>query len=486
MFKSALIPRSIDKEEYKEVLPDLRQEFLDLQLQLVERKDVPVIIVIEGVDGSGKAELVNKIYEWGDPHYLRTNAFSFESTSEDYYPPMWRFWTALPPKGKIGFFLGSWYYKPLMQRLNGEISDSEYERKLRAINRFEDLLIQDGAIILKFWLGLATDNGKKGKKDARERLSFKQYHLLSKKEQKRFQPVTETMARITSTSSAPWTVVPSSDRRFRDITVGRAICSAMKRRLSPKFEKSGTAPAIITPLDNVTLVDNLDLSKTLEKNDYEKQLKHYQLELSKLSNSKKLSKTGLVLVFEGTDAAGKGSSIRRVVYALDPRSVDAHAIAAPTDEEKAQPYLWRFWRRIPKRGQVGIFDRSWYGRVLVERVEKFCSDADWMRAYDEINDFEYELTEAGLTIVKFYLAISKEEQLARFKAREKTPFKQYKLTDEDWRNRKKWKQYSVAVNDMIDRTSTGYAPWTLVEANCKKHARIKVIKTIVDRLESTK
>lgn len=472
------------KEEYKSALPELRQEFLNLQLQLVESRNAPVIIVIEGVDGSGKAELVNKIYEWGDPHYLRTNAYNFESTSEDYYPPMWRYWTALPAKGKIGFFLGSWYYKPMMQKIKGEINDSEFEKKLRAINRFEDLLVQDGAIIIKLWLSLVSDNGKKSNKDELPRLSFKQWHKLSKKEEKNFQPTIETLARITSTGSAPWTVVPSSEKRYRDITVGKAICSAMKRRLSPDFDKAGSAPAIITPLDNVTMVGNLDSSKSIEKEEYEDLVKKYQRDLTRLSTSKKLSKSGLVLVFEGTDAAGKGSSIRRVVHALDPRIVDAHAIAAPTDEEKAQPYLWRFWRRIPKRGNVGIFDRSWYGRVLVERVEKFCSDAEWMRAYDEINDFEYELTESGLTIVKFYLAISKEEQLIRFKARENTPFKQYKLTDEDWRNRKKWKPYSIAVNDMIDRTSTRYAPWTLVEANDKKFARVKVLKTIVERLEN--
>ena len=483
MFKSALIPRTLDKGDYKTTIPALREEFLNLQLKLVDLKEFPVIVVIEGVDGSGKAELVNRFYEWGDPHYLRTNAFDFHSTSESFYPPMWRYWTVLPPKGKIAFFLGSWYYKPLMQRLTGEDSASEYEKKLRAINRFEEQMVNEGALIIKIWLSLPSKNGKmKDKKDI-PRLSFKQFANLSKKEGKRFVPAVETMARITSTGVAPWVVIPSNDHRYRDVAVGKILCQAISKRLSSGGAGEELAPTIVTPLDGKTVIDNLDLGKTLEKDEYNDKLREYQLALSSYVTGKKIGDRGLVLVFEGVDAAGKGSAIRRVVRALDPRNVDAHAIAAPTDEEKAQPYLWRFWRRLPKRGHVGIFDRSWYGRVLVERVEGFCSEAEWMRAYDEINDFELELSESGLIIVKFWLAISKQEQLARFKAREKTSFKQFKLTDEDWRNRKKWNKYSLAVNDMVDRTSTSYAPWTLVEANCKKHARVKVLETIVNRIE---
>lgn len=487
MFKSALIPRHLDKEEYKAQLPELRNEFLNLQFDLLDRKEFPLILVVEGVDGSGKADLVNRIYEWGDPHYLKTNAYAFESTSENFFPPMWRFWTALPPKGRIGIFLGSWYYKPLAQRLDGEISSTDYESRLRAINRFEELLVHEGATILKLWLSLPASNGKNsknGKKEEIPKLSFKQWHRLSKKGEKKFVPAIEKMARITSTGHAPWTVIPSNDPRYRDIAVGKTICSALKNRLDEKGKSKIIVPSIITPLDGQSVLDQLDLSKTLDKKTYEKELIKYQIELSKITESKAFrNNKGLVLVFEGTDAAGKGSAIRRVVTALDPRYADAHAIAAPTDEEKAQPYLWRFWRRIPKRGHVGIFDRSWYGRVLVERVEKFCTEADWMRAYDEISDFEYELSESGLIIVKFWLSISQDEQLARFKAREKTSFKRYKLTDEDWRNRKKWKNYAVAVNDMVDRTSTSFAPWTLVAANCKKYARVKVLKTIVERIK---
>jgi len=190
-----------------------------------------------------------------------------------------------------------------------------------------------------------------------------------------------------------------------------------------------------------------------------------------------------VLLFEGNDAAGKGGSIRRITQALDARTYRIIPVAAPTEEERAQPYLWRFWRHLPRKGRVAIFDRSWYGRVLVERVEGFCTHADWMRAYGEINDFEEQLVRNRTVVIKFWLAISQEEQLKRFKEREKIGFKRFKITEEDWRNREKWPLYEQAVCDMIDRTSTEIAPWTLVEANNKWYARLKVLKTVCTRIE---
>ena len=195
-------------------------------------------------------------------------------------------------------------------------------------------------------------------------------------------------------------------------------------------------------------------------------------------------KLSLLTVFEGIDAAGKGGSIRRITGALDARFYEVIATAAPTEEERAQPYLWRFWRHMPRLGRLAIFDRSWYGRVLVERVEGFCSQSDWMRAYSEINDFEEQLIRNRTVLVKFWLSISKEEQLKRFKEREAIGFKRFKLTADDWRNREKWDQYENAVCDMIDRTGTEIAPWTLVEANDKNYARIKVLKTLCNRLEA--
>jgi polyphosphate:AMP phosphotransferase len=294
------------------------------------------------------------------------------------------------------------------------------------------------------------------------------------------------MMRVTGTDRAPWIPVNAANKYYRGLTVGKTILNAMRARLDqpqPAEASPVTAPLAVPDVDQKTVLSELDLSLKLEKEDYKKQLSQYQDRLNELVWSKKFRKRSLVLVFEGNDAAGKGGSIRRVIEFLDPRRYRVNQFAAPTDEEKAQPYLWRFWRRLPGRGHIAIFDRSWYGRVLVERVEGFCSEADWRRAYSEINDFENEMAEAGSVVAKFWLAIDKDEQEARFKAREETGYKRYKITDEDWRNREKWDEYAVAVCDMIDLTSTSVAPWTLVEANDKYYARVKVLKTICEQIE---
>ena len=227
----------------------------------------------------------------------------------------------------------------------------------------------------------------------------------------------------------------------------------------------------------------LDLSLKLDKKAYEAQLAKWQGRLSELVRHPGFARRSLILAFEGSDAAGKGGGIRRVTAALDARQYQIVPVAAPTEEERAQPYLWRFWRHIPRNGRVAIFDRTWYGRVLVERVEGFCAEADWLRAYAEINDFEHELAANGAILVKFWLHISDKEQLKRFKEREKIAFKRFKITDEDWRNREKRGAYHAAVCDMVDRTSTGKAPWTLVEADDKAYARVKILRTICERLE---
>jgi polyphosphate kinase 2 (PPK2 family) len=227
----------------------------------------------------------------------------------------------------------------------------------------------------------------------------------------------------------------------------------------------------------------LDLTKRMEKKDYEEELLDLQGRLNLLARHRNLRKHSIVLVFEGVDAAGKGGSIRRITKALDARRYNIYPVAAPTEEERAQPYLWRFWRNLPRRGKVAIFDRSWYGRVLVERVEGFCSEADWQRAYSEINDFEDQLARNGTILQKFWLSISQEEQLRRFEERQVTPFKRFKITEEDWRNREKWPLYESAICDMLDRTSTEIAPWTLVESENKYYGRIKILRTLVQRLE---
>jgi polyphosphate kinase 2 (PPK2 family) len=280
-----------------------------------------------------------------------------------------------------------------------------------------------------------------------------------------------------------------SDDRYRKMAVGKTLLSALERRLAAapgSHERSQAKPAPISVRDEkgTNVLRALDLGKVLAKKDYGDRLEKLQGKLNQLSRHRRFADKSLVCVFEGPDAGGKGGAIRRVTRSLDARVYRVIPVAAPTEEERAQPYLWRFWRHVPRKGHAVIFDRSWYGRVLVERVESFCSEEDWRRAYAEINDFEEQLVQSGSVLCKFWLQVSEEEQLRRFQERKQTGFKQFKITDEDWRNREKWGAYERAACDMIDQCSTEIAPWTLVAANDKYSARVHVLQTLCDRLES--
>jgi AMP-polyphosphate phosphotransferase len=292
--------------------------------------------------------------------------------------------------------------------------------------------------------------------------------------------------RRTSTAEAPWIIIPGADDRHRALTFGRHLLASMRERLDEKGTRRSPdrQPPLARPVDKLNIIRALKLDQPLDKAAYRDEFRKLQGRLGKLARDKRFKHVTAVLVFEGNDAAGKGGAIRRVTSALDARYYRTVPVAAPTEEERAQPYLWRFWRHLPRRGRFIFFDRSWYGRVLVERVERFAAEADWLRAYGEINDFERSMARHRMVVLKFWLAISKDEQFQRFKRREKIAFKRFKITAEDWRNRKKWDAYEEAVCHMIDRTSTSVAPWTLVEANNKYYARLKVLRTVCDALEA--
>jgi AMP-polyphosphate phosphotransferase len=488
MFESAELGHKVDKETFKKEVPKLRSALLDAQYDMLEKKEFPVVILISGVDGSGKGETINLLYSWMDPRHISTLAFSAPTDEEAARPYMWRYWRALPPKGKVGIFAGSWYSQPITDRITGAMRRSELDERLDDINRFEAMLVNEGALVLKFWFHLSKD-GQKTRLKALEknpntawRVTKQSYERL--KTYDKLQEVAGHVLRVTNTAKAPWIIVEGTDDEYRSLTVGRIVLDAMQRRLKQEGRQQvPVAPPIIHPIDEKNVLSELDLTQKLAKKDYESQLAKYQARLSELARDPRFAKRSLVLVFEGSDAAGKGGSIRRIGAALDARQYQIVPIAAPTEEERAQPYLWRFWRHLPRTGRAAIFDRSWYGRVLVERVEGFCTEADWLRAYAEINDFEHQLVEAGAVVVKFWLQISADEQLRRFKERQDTEFKRFKITEEDWRNREKWDAYVTAVCDMVDRTSTGLAPWTLVEANDKNFARVKVLQTVCESLE---
>ena len=489
MFESAALPHVLDKASYKAEEPGLRQALLEVQFDLLERRPFPVLVLIAGADGAGKGEAIQKLYEWLDPRHLHTHAYGEPNDEERARPRMWRYWRDLPPKGDIAVVFGSWYSDPLKEFVLGQLDELAFERELDRINHFELMLADEGALILKLWFHLARDVQKQRLKKVKRNPAASR-HVLEEwsgvAHHVQLVRAGEKLASRTSTGFAPWIVIPSGDDRYRDLTMGRTIEQAMRKRLDGGGgAPTPAAPAIIAAPGRRTALDALDLTKTVAKAEYEKKLRAYQDRLALLTDAQAFrDRVGLLAGFEGNDAAGKGGSIRRVTQALDPRRFDVHSIAAPSDDEKAQPYLWRFWRRLPRIGTVAIFDRTWYGRVLVERVEGYCTEAEWLRAYSEINDFEAQLHDFGLVVVKFWLAISKDEQARRFEARQGVPYKRHKITDDDWRNRDKWEQYVQAVGDMVDRTSTAYAPWTLVEAEDKRHARLKVLETVCARLEA--
>jgi polyphosphate:AMP phosphotransferase len=484
MFESAELGHKIDKETYKKEAPILREALLDAQLELFQAASFPVIILISGVDGAGKGETVNILNEWMDPRHIRTHALDEPSDEERERPVMWRYWRVLPPKGEIGIFFRSWYSVPINDHIHGLTKNSELDQQMERINRFEKMLVDEGALILKFWLHLSKEKQairlKSLEKDPKTRWRVTPRDWKNFKIYDRFRTVTEHVLRRTSSSEAPWTIIEGADPRYRYLAVGKSILQALRARLDAGevHRPPVSAPPVMPHIDSLSVLKRLDLTQRLAKDKYEDELEKLQGRLNLLARHDNFKKISVVAVFEGWDAAGKGGSIRHVIEALDARLYNIIQVAAPTDEERAQPYLWRFWRHVPRRGRFAIFDRSWYGRVLVERVEGFCSQVDWMRAYSEINDFEGELVRNKTVLVKFWLHIAKDEQLRRFKEREKTGFKRYKITEEDWRNRDKWDGYEIAVCDMIDRTSTEIAPWTLVEANDKYFARIKVLKSL--------
>ncbi|HJV06235.1 MAG TPA: polyphosphate:AMP phosphotransferase [Chromobacteriaceae bacterium] len=490
MFESAEIGHCIDKDTFREQVPALREALLEIQYELKEKADFPVLILIHGFDGAGRGETMNLINEWLDPRLIHTVAFGEPNDEARARPWMWRFWNQLPAKGRIGMFFGSHYSDTLFDRVFGRSDRDAFDSQIFDILRFERMLSQDGALVLKFWFHLSKEKQykrlKQLEKDPATSWRVTDTDWEHHERYDKIRKHAEHMLRLTNTADAPWILVEGEDANYRSLTVATTLLTAIRKRLDQPSAPAEEidAPPLLAPIDNKLLLDTLQLEQKLDKNSYLARLQLLQGRLSHLTRDERFKEQSLVLVFEGNDAAGKGGTIRRITQALDARSYRVVPIAAPSEEERLKPWLWRFWRHIPGKGGITVFDRSWYGRVLVERVEGFAREADWMRAYYEINDFEHQLSENGAIVLKFWLAISSEEQLKRFKSREDTGFKRFKITEEDWRNREKWDAYKLAVSDMVDRTSTNKAPWTLVEANNKYYARLKVLTTVCEALEA--
>ena len=485
MFDAAELGSKTSKEAYKKIEPSLRVSLLTAQYELRER-DFPLILVLAGNDRLGCTEVANLLHEWMDPRYITANFFEEATQEERERPPFWRYWRRLPTRGEMAIYSREWTLGAVLARADGKIGEVGLDRRVRHIQNFEKTLSDDGALILKFWLHLTKKTLKK-RLDRAEKNRGRGWRVT--KEDRRLyklyddvRAVSEQVVGRTSRGAALWNVVESTDARYRDVKVAQLLLEQLTKRLE-KPKKPRTARPMGEKYNPTTVLDTIDLTNTLDKESYEKKLAKYWARFAKLNE--KAHKRGIasVLAFEGWDGAGKGGVIRRLTHAMDAAHYRVIPIAAPTDEELAHHYLWRFWRNLPRKGHVAIFDRSWYGRVLVERVEGFASAAEWKRAYAEINDFEEQLANRGMLVLKFWIHISQEEQLRRFKAREKTPFKKYKITPDDYRNREKWNDYELAANEMLKRTSTDHAPWCLVPGNNKRVARIEVLKAACGALK---
>lgn len=501
MFQTAELGQKVTDQEFKERQLPLWHSLLLKQLALRKAGVSPVLIDFAGVRGAGKSESTNLLNKWMDTRWITTHGYGAPTEAERVRPLMWRYWMRLPPRGQIGIYLSGRYTAPLLDFVYKRIGQEEFDARLERINTFEKALADDGALILKFWMHIGRDVQKE-RLERLDRDESNEWRITEAdwenfKNYDRFIEVAEQIISRTNKGHAPWEIVEGVDPNYRSLRVGEVVLKALDRHITrvgvqKKFERelnehlgngAFIADAESTP-GAKTVFSTLDLEKKLSGGSYLELLAEYQSRLGRLQHLAWKRDLSTILVFEGPDASGKGGAIRRITNALDARRFKVHPFAAPTEEEYAHHYLWRFWRCLSRAGRLTIFDRSWYGRVLVERVEGYATDAEWRRAYAEINQFESQLVEHGILLLKFWVQITEEEQLRRFKAREATPHKQWKQTAEDWRNRERWHEYQAAAHDMVQSTDTRSSPWILVEGNKKHFARIKVLKRLCNALEN--
>jgi polyphosphate:AMP phosphotransferase len=483
MFETQELGRELAKADYEALLPELRTRLLKAQAAL-EKADFSVIVLLNGV--GGMAATANRLHEWLDTRYLVTEAWSPPNEEEREHPEFWRYWRWLPPAGRIGVFLGNWYTRPIVDRAEGRAGRTRFGRELARIAAFERTLADDHVLLVKLWLHLSKHDQKRrlraldAKRTTRFRVDKHEWQRLELYDD--FRRASERAVRETSTALAPWSVIEATDARYRDVEAARALLGALERSLSaPRPERH------VVPEDSSsnphTLLDSLDFASRVPKDEYDRRVPALQARLNQLASKLERKRRSAIFLFEGPDAAGKGGAIRRVIGALDAREYRVIPVSAPTEEERAHHYLWRFWRYLPRRGHITIYDRSWYGRVLVERVEGLATRDEWSRAYREINEFERELVDDGIVLVKFWIHVTSAEQLRRFQDREREPWKQHKISAEDYRNRRHENLYELAASEMIERTSTEYAPFELVAGDDKHGARLHVLEAICHRLE---
>ena len=487
MLKNWARPEKPEGEELKQRLKAAEEKLSQQQMKLKEKR-LPVLVLIEGWGAAGKGSAIGQIIKNIDPRFFKVFSMPSTPTEEERRRPfLYRFFEKIPEAGKFTFLDSGWMDQIMKERLDGKLDDKAYAQRVDSVKRFERGLTDNGYLVLKFFFHIS-------KKEQESRIEA----LLSEKDtawrvsegdlwqNRHYDKCLEAFDRYlddTNTPSAPWYIVNSKSKKFAELQVMETLCMGIETAL---HNESLAVPLLQNafPLIKMPKLRDVPLEgKTLDEEEYKKELKGLQQKLGQLHNRLYRKRVPVIIAYEGWDAAGKGGNIKRLTGALDPRGFEVHPIASPEPHEKARHYLWRFWTRLPKDGHIAIFDRTWYGRVMVERLEGFCSENDWQRAYYEMNEFEQELHNWGAVILKFWVQIDKDTQLARFTERQNTPSKQWKITDEDWRNREKWDLYEQAVDEMLQKTSTTYAPWHILESVDKKYARIKALHIVIDALE---
>ena len=482
--KLARVPIESEKSAIKAEISALKSR-LTIQQQQIKQAKLPVVVLIEGWGAAGKGSLISDIILNIDPRSFNVFSINPPTEEESRHPFLWRHFQKIPEAGQFVFFDSGWYGETVQNRMDDVLSGKEYRRRIQSINNFERQLSDNGYLVVKFFLHIP----KKIQDERFEKLLSSKntewrVSKADKRENKHYEEYASAWDELmdkTDTAAAPWHIIDGSERA-KWLEVYRVLTKAIDAALAG--ERPACAPAEEKfPLLSMPLLCDVFLQQEVEEDDYRSRLKEAQSRLGDLHNRIYRQKIPVILVYEGWDAAGKGGNIKRVAAALDPRGYEVVPIASPDKHELSRHYLWRFWNHIPKTGHIAIFDRSWYGRVMVERIEGLCGDA-WKRAYREMNEFEKELSDWGAVILKFWLHIDKDTQLERFSDRQNTPEKRWKITDEDWRNREKWDRYEVAVNEMLQKTSTAYAPWHIIESTDKKYARLKVLGIVIDALEA--
>jgi polyphosphate:AMP phosphotransferase len=461
-------------------VPELREQLLEAQFDQREHGRHALLLLLAGPDGAAKTALGNRLCEWLDTRFIETHAFTAPGAAERGMPPLWRYWWAMPARGLTGLWYGSWYNDLLLDVTEEGLEPARLESGLRRANSLERMLSLEGVRILKIWLDSEGARARPAESEDRE-----DRWQNGAADRTAWAPAVETMFRITSTGHAPWVTIDEDDARTRDLEVGETLLEVLGQDVSGATDEPAVASAALGRSgDPISGRFEAAERPRLDGEAYAEALAKQQKRLAKVVGSDAFAKRSLLVVFEGVDAAGKGGTVRRLAESLDPRRFRVHAYGAPNAYEQMYPYLWRFWIQLPRPGRVAVFDRSYYGRVLVERVEGLCTAAEWGRAYAEIGEFEQQMLEAGIIVQKFWLSISKDEQLRRFEERKTTPWKRHKITEEDWRNRSKWDDYERAAAEMIERTHRSEAPWHVVDSTDKKRARVDVLKLLNRRIRA--